>query len=339
MRVRVRAGALLVLALVTTGCGLSLQALPKPGGISGSSYNLNAVFANVLNLPLQSRVLIGSDEVGQVSAIGTEHFKADLTLTIHRAIRIPQGTTAQILFVDPLGDEFIELHPPAGRAHGPYLAAGATLPEQSTSSAPSIPDTLAALGTLLNGGGLNQLQTIVTQLNDAIGGHESQIRTILGDFAFTVTTLNNNKASVDNALAALAKLSSELAQGDQAIATGIDTIGPAVGVLSNENADFSQLLTSATKLSDVATSIVDTSSTSILGTIRQLNAVVNQMVGVEQQLGPTLADLSRFEAMTKKVAPGDYLQLSLNGTAIVNQTPVLGANTQAISGLLGAGLP
>ncbi len=41
------------------------------------------------------------------------------------------------------------------------------------------------------------------------------------------------------------------------------------------------------------------------------------MVGVESQLGPTLTDLAKFEQDTKGIAPGDYLQLSLNGTAVV----------------------
>jgi hypothetical protein len=133
-------------------------------------------------------------------------------------------------------------------------------------------------------------------------------------------------------------------------------------VLSSENQDFQNLLTATTNLSNVADSIVSKSSSSILGTIRQLYAVVNQMVGVESQLGPTLTDLARFETETEKIAPGNYLQLSLNGTTIVNQKPVLGpssphasasassgsassspsgsdSTTQAINGLLGAGLP
>jgi hypothetical protein len=153
----------------------------------------------------------------------------------------------------------------------------------------------------------------------------------------------------------LATLSSQLAKGDATIANGIDTIGPAISVLSSENHDFQNLLTATTNLSNVADSIVTKSSSSILGTIRQLYAVVNQMVGVESQLGPTLTDLAQFETQTKKIAPGNYLQLSLDGTAIVSQTPLLGPNkqnasgtsgssasnstTQAISGLLGAGLP
>jgi phospholipid/cholesterol/gamma-HCH transport system substrate-binding protein len=358
-RLRRRTAALL-LALVAasaaaSGCGLSFQALPKPGGVSGPTYNLTAIFGNVLNLPLQARVLIGADQVGQVSSITTSHFKADLTLTIRSSIRIPRGTTAQILFVDPLGDEFIQLYPPSGASRGPYLTNGSVLPEHQTSSAPSIADTLAALGALLNGGGLNQLQTIVTNINQALGGHQQQIQHIINDLSFTATALNANKSDVDNALASLATLSSQLAKGDATIANGIDTIGPAISVLSSENQDFQGLLTATTNLSNVADSIVTKSSSSILGTIRQLYAVVNQMVGVESQLGPTLTDLAQFEAQTKKIAPGNYLQLSLDGTAIVNQTPLLGPNkqnasapsgssasnstTQAINGLLGAGLP
>jgi phospholipid/cholesterol/gamma-HCH transport system substrate-binding protein len=365
LRRRVRAGtvaALLVLALAASGCGLSLQALPKPGGVSGPSYSLTAVFSNVLNLPLQARVLVGADDVGEVSAITTSHFKADLTLSIRQAIRIPRGTTAQILFVDPLGDEFIELHPPSAAAHG-YLTNGDTLPEQDTSSAPSIADTLAALGALLNGGGLNQLQTIITNINQALGGHQTQLRRIIGGLAYTVTAINDNKGAVDNALAGLAALSTQLAQGDTAIANGIDTIGPAVAVLSSENTDFSNLLTATTQLSQVADSIITQSSSSVVGTIDQLYAVVNQMVGVESQLGPTLTDLTAFEKGTPKIAPGSYLQLSLDGTAIVNQSPYLSGNAagpssggspgsapsssspsgssnqQAIDGLLGGGLP
>lgn len=354
-RVAALSAGFIAAALMGAGCGLSFQALPKPGGVSGPTYDLTAVFGNVLNLPVQARVLIGADEVGQVSSITTSHFKADLTLTIRSAIKIPRGTTAQILFVDPLGDEFIQLYPPGGQSRGPYLANGSVLPERETSSAPSIADTLAALGALLNGGGLDQLQTIITNINQALGGHQQQIQHIINDLSFTSTALNANKSDVDSALASLATLSAQLAKGDVTIAHGIDTIGPAVSVLSSENQDFANLLTATNNLSNVAHSIVTQSSSSILATIRQLYAVVNQMVGVESQLGPTLNDLARFETQTKKIAPGNYLQLSLDGTAIVSQTPLLGPNranssttgasasgdstTKSIDGLLGAGLP
>jgi phospholipid/cholesterol/gamma-HCH transport system substrate-binding protein len=344
-----------VVALLASGCGLSLQTLPKPGGISGG-YSLKAVFSNVLNLPLQAQVLIGADQVGQVSSISTKDFKADLTLTIKKAIKIPVGTTAQILFVDPLGDEFIQLTVPSGAPHGPYLHNGDTLTEADTSSAPSIADTLAALGLLLNGGGLSQLQTVITTLNQALDGHQQQIRQIINGITYTVTALNDNKGAVDNALAGLAALSSQLAKGDSVIGNGIDTIGPAVAVLSSENTDFSHLLSATDRLARVATSVVGASASNIVNTVDQLYAVVNQMVGAESQLGPTLTDLTKFEVLTKRIAPGDYLQLSLTGTVVFKNNPAvpLGTNgkasrdvgatatnpdQQGINGLLGAGLP
>jgi phospholipid/cholesterol/gamma-HCH transport system substrate-binding protein len=352
-----RTAALAALALLTSACGLSLQALPKPGGLSGNSYQIKAVFSNVLNLPIQARVLIGANQVGEVAGISTHDFKADLVLSIKAGTKIPVGTTAQILFVDPLGDEFIQLHPPTTATATSDLKPGATLPETDTDSAPSIADTLAALGTLLNGGGLNQLETIVTQANQALNGHQSQIRTILTDVSATVTSLNQNTPAVDAALANLATLSTQLAKGDQAISTGLDTIGPAVAVLANENSQFNQVLASVNQLSNIAESTVNQSSNSLVGTIKQFDAILNQMVGVESQLGPTLTDLSTFEQQTKKIAPGNYLQLSLNGTAVVEPDQILGnakstnstssttpnpdppGSNPSVNALLGAGLP
>jgi phospholipid/cholesterol/gamma-HCH transport system substrate-binding protein len=350
-----RTAALAALALLTSACGLSLQALPKPGGLSGNSYQIKAVFSNVLNLPIQARVLIGANQVGEVAGISTHDFKADLVLSIKADTKIPVGTTAQILFVDPLGDEFIQLHPPTTATAD--LKPGATLPETDTDSAPSIADTLAALGTLLNGGGLNQLETIVTQANQALNGHQTQIRTILTDVSATVTSLNQNTPAVDAALQNLANLSTQLAKGDEAISTGLDTIGPAVAVLANENAQFNQVLASVNQLSNIAESTVNQSSNSLVATVKQFDAILNQMVGVESQLGPTLTDLSTFEQRTKKIAPGNYLQLSLNGTAVVEPDQILGnakstnttssttpnpdppGSNPSVNALLGAGLP
>ena len=346
--------ALAILALSGSGCGLSLQALPKPGGISGPSYQIKAVFANVLNLPVQAKVLIGANQVGQVSAITTADFQAHLTLTIKQGVQLPVGTTAQILFDSPLGDDFIELHPPAKGANGPYLRQGDVLPEPDTSSAPSIADTLAALGTLLNGGGLNQLQTIIVQLNDALDGHQGDIRTVLVDLQTVVTSLAANRGSIDSALAGLTQLSSQLAQGSAAISQGIDTIGPAVGVLADDNADFSRLLDSTNQLSTLALSVVNASGQAGVTDIKEIDGILNQLVSVEKDIGPTLADFSQFEKLTPRIAPGNYLQLSLTGNAIVGSAPVLGANSpsptagtsaaastngNAITGLLGAGLP
>ena len=113
-------------------------------------------------------------------AISTSNFQADLTLDIKTSVRLPVGTTAQVRFDDPLGDEYILLQgprsPPTATADDSsrFLAPGAAHPrELDTSTAPSVEDTFGALSLVLNGGGINQLQTIIGELNDTFNGNQT----------------------------------------------------------------------------------------------------------------------------------------------------------------------
>ncbi len=139
------------------GCALSLQSLPKVSGVNQPTYELHAVFANVLNLPDDAQVRVGAEVVGQVGNISTSDFQADLTLDIDKSVRLLAGTTAQIRFDNPLGDEYVMLtepgSPPSGVVTSQYIAPGALIPESETSTAPSVEDTFGALSLVLNGGG------------------------------------------------------------------------------------------------------------------------------------------------------------------------------------------
>lgn len=345
-------GGLAALVLACSGCNLSLQSLPKFSGQSANTYQVKATFDDVLNLPAEAQVLAGSAVVGAVGSITTTDFKANLVLDIDKRVRLPVGTTAQVRFASPLGDEFVTLQTPPGRTSGPFLTNGSVLPEGSTSSAPSIEDALAALSTVLNGGGINQIETIVSNLNQAFGGNQGQIRDVLAQLDAAVTSLSGHATAIDGALAAVSDLARQLNRGRGAIAEGLNTIGPAVAVLANENGDVNQLLTSVNRLSAVANQVLDQGSQNLIGDVHELLPVVNQLVGVDQQLAPDLANLSTFEALTPKVAPGNYLQVSLDATAIFGGgatpsalPPLSGTNSASssdrtsVTQLLGAGLP
>ena len=122
-----------VASVALCGCAISLQSLPKVSTVGGgSTYPLRAEFANVLNLPQDAQVRIGAQVVGQVGAISTSHYRADLTLDIDRGVRLPTRTTAQVRFDNPLGDEYVLLQPPTivtvSAAHrARFLRPGATI--------------------------------------------------------------------------------------------------------------------------------------------------------------------------------------------------------------------
>jgi phospholipid/cholesterol/gamma-HCH transport system substrate-binding protein len=297
------------------GCALSLQSLPKLAGTSGATYLVDAVFANVLNLPDDAQVRLGAEVVGEVSSISTTDFQADLTLSIEKSVRLLDGTTAQIRFDNPLGEEYVLLQAPvsssAAAATASFLQPGAHISESDTSTAPTVEDTFGALSLVLNGGGLNQLQTIIHELNDTFTGNQPQIRSFLTTIDTGVRTVAGGRAVIDAALASIESLSSKLNAGRSTIATGIDTIGPAVGVLASENTQLSSLFTELSNLGEIGTRVAQETGQDSVADTKDLLPVVEQLVSVSQQIGPDLTDLARFEAETPKVAPGAYLQVNV----------------------------
>ncbi len=351
--------AAVLFSVMLGGCALSLQSLPKVSSFSGGTYPLRAEFANVLNLPIDAEVRVGAEVVGQVGTIATRNFQADLTLDVKKGVRLPVGTTAQVRFDDPLGDEYILLQPPAATVASSsdqtqYLAPGALIPESDTSTAPSIEDTFGALSLVLNGGGINQLEVIIHELNDTFNGNQASIRSFLNTIDQGVSSLAGGKSAIDNALAAISNLSQQLNGGKQTIANGINSLAPAIGVLASQNGQISTLITQLSNLGSVGTQIAEQSGQNSVQDARDLLPVVQQLVSVSDQLAPDLSTLDRFEAESPKVAPGDYLQVSavvnvmlppgdfeassLSSTTAAEAQDEPGTGAQAVSDLLSASL-
>lgn len=315
------AGLLAALALGASSCGISLQSLPKIGGVSGPTYKVTATFANVVNLPENAQVRVGAFAVGYVSAISPQDFKALVAMKVKKSVKLPVGTTAAIHFDTPLGEDFVQLQPPAATSTTRFLSNGSTIPVGDTATAPSVEDAFGALGALLNGGGINQLQTIIDQTNLALNGNQPQIRSLLNSLNATVTSFAQNTPSIDNALTAIASLSKLLNQGSGTITRGIADLGPAVGVLGSENGDLTHLLVNLDNLSTVANNIIQASSAGTVHTLQALQPLLDQLSSVQQQLGPALTSLDALEKKTPGVTPGNYLQLAINSTIQLPQLP------------------
>jgi phospholipid/cholesterol/gamma-HCH transport system substrate-binding protein len=309
-------------AVVASSCGLSLQSLPKIGGVSGPTYAVTATFANVVNLPANAEVRLGALSVGFVSSIGLRNFQAVVTMRVKQTVRLAQGTSASIRFDTPLGEDYVLLQPPSTTtAATGILGNGSQIPESGTSTAPSVEDALGALGALLNGGGINQLQTIITQTNLALDGNQPQIRQLLESLNATVTSFANNTPAIDNALTAISNLSRVLNQGRETIANGIAALGPAVAVLGQENQDLASLLAQLNRLSTAANNVIEQSSTGTVATLKALQPLIGQLLSVQQQLAPTLSAVDSLEKNTPRIAPGGYAQLAIQSTVEVPPVP------------------
>lgn len=342
---RLRAGAAVALgaamALVATGCGISLQALPKPAGVSGSTYSVHATFANVVNLPADAQVRIGAFSVGYVSGLGAKDFQAQVTMKIKSSQKVPVGTTAEIRFDTPLGEDYVTLTPPKPGGSSPagstaggstvtqaasapaYLGDGAQIPETDTSTAPSVEDVFAALGALLNGGGIDQLQTIIHELNATFGNNQPQIHDLITQLNTTVTSFAGHSPQLISALSAVGTLSSTLRAGSTTIVNGINALAPAVTEVKQVSGSLDSLIAQVNALSVVGNKVVDQSQQNLVTTLQQLAPVAAQLSNVSSQLGPALNAIDALQVRTPAIAPGKYVQVAL--TANVGLPPVPGS--------------
>ena len=69
---------------------------------------------------------------------------------------------------------------------------------------------LGALSLLLNGGGLQQIQVIATELNKALKGNEAPVRDLLGQLNTFVGTLDSQKDKITTALDSVDTLAATL---------------------------------------------------------------------------------------------------------------------------------
>ncbi|MCU4186874.1 MCE family protein [Acidiferrimicrobium sp. IK] len=319
------AAAASAVAALVSGCGVSLQSLPQIGG-TASGYRLNAVFANVQNLAPNAEVREGDAVIGRVTSIKARDYQALVGMTIQHGVDLPAGTTAEARFSTPLGDEFIALTvPPINPGH-PRLRPGATLSAAQTRAAPSVADTFAALAAVLYGGGLQQAESVVSELNQVLGGRGPEIGTLLSQLNSTVTSLASNDASIDHALRSVGNVAGQLDAGSSSIVAALNTLPVAAQTLEDNTAALHQLLAGVNKLTPAVTSLLQTSGANLIADSKQLAPVSLQLAGIQDQIGRDLTDVNRFLDAAKHVAPAGYAQAQVDFVGIfpgVSCTPHL----------------
>jgi phospholipid/cholesterol/gamma-HCH transport system substrate-binding protein len=133
----------------------------------------------VNNIQRNSRVRVGDVTVGSVTKIERQGWHALLTMSIDGGVQLPANATAKIGQTSLLGSLHVELAPPSNAAPEGRLHDGSLIPLSSGGAYPSTEQTLAAVSSLLNGGGIGQIQDITQALSSAFAGREDDLRSLI----------------------------------------------------------------------------------------------------------------------------------------------------------------
>jgi phospholipid/cholesterol/gamma-HCH transport system substrate-binding protein len=297
--------------VLLTGCGgPTFSDLPLPGnGVSGKTIKVEATFDEALNLAQGASVRINGVDSGRVVSVKAKDFRAVVTMNVKQDAKLRQDATARLRYTTPLGELFVDVTNPDT---GALVTDGGSLSPKRMSTAPTVEDALSSASLLINGGGLNQLQTITSEANKALDGRSGTIRDLLARSTSTLGKINASDGDFDRTLRALAKVSATLNARRSVIHSALRDVRPAAKVFRENTANLNALLQSLDRFAGTANSTVKATRKQILRLIRQAQPVLQELVSVRPVFAKTLNLIIKLAKVLDNVIPGDYLNLGIH---------------------------
>jgi phospholipid/cholesterol/gamma-HCH transport system substrate-binding protein len=316
--------AVLIGAVVLTGCDLDVYKLPLPGGTDTGKdpLTITVQFTDVLDLVPKTAVKANDVNVGKVTDIELKGATAEVTLEVRRGTDLPANTIAEIRQTSLLGEKFVSLQPPVDEAPQGDLADGAEIPLDRTGRNPEVEEVLGALSLVLNGGGVAQMKTIAQELNLALEGREDAAKSVLTQIETLMRQLDDNKGDIVDAIEGLNRLAVSAREHQGSIDAALEELPSALDSIDRQRDDLVQMLQALNELGDVGVRVIKESKDVTIETFRQLQPVLTQLANSGDAFVdafhvfltyPFVDDVvGRDPQVARNLHMGDYTNLSVD---------------------------
>lgn len=316
---------LLIVVAVSSGCGITnwqgLNSLPLPGtqGGGAGSFVVQAEMPDINNIQPNSRVRVGDATVGHITKIELQGWHALVTMRLDGNVDLPANATARIGLTSILGSQHIELsapsdEPPQGRLHD-----GSLIPLSHSGSYPTVEQTLAAVSTVLNGGGLAQVQDITEAFSTAFRGREQDLRSLIGELDRFAGNVNNQTDDIIAATDSLNRLTGTLAANRPVLDQALKTVPEALAVLNSDRDNLAEAADQLGKFSDLVVTSVGQSKENLVKELKDIGPVLESLANAGPSMTRALSLIPTFpfpNETIEKWQRGDYA----NMTAVVDLT-------------------
>lgn len=311
--------AVLTAALSLSACGQwrGIANVPVPGGPGSGrgSYIVYVQMPDTLGLTPNSKVLITDVYVGQVREIVMKDWVATLTVELQKGVQLPRNVTAKIGQTSLLGTQHLELAPPVQDPSPQLLGNGDTVPLVNSSAFPTTEQTLASIATLLNGGGLANLEVISNEVYSIVNGRADQIRALLGKLDTFTAKLEEQIGDVTRALESADRLLTMAAAHNDTLLGALTDLPPLVQYLTDSRGRVIEAVESLGRFSDAAEKTADSSNAHLNRNLVSLQRPLAQLVRAAPFVVPALkvALTAPFDIdAVPKTFRGDFINTSLN---------------------------
>ena len=317
-RFALRAVALLAVALMLSSCGMwpwrgiSNVELPGGPGTGSERMTIYVQMPDTLALNVNSRVRVADVFVGRVRAIELKNWVATLTLDMEPNLGLPSNALARIGQTSLLGSQHVELEPPPDPSG--QLRSGDTIPLKNSSAFPSTERVLASIATILRGGGVQNLETIQTEIFNVLNGRGDQIREFLNKLDTFTDELNQQTQDITRAIDSTNRLLSIVAQRNDTLDQVLTEFPPLIKHFAETRDLFADAVQALGRVSVAADNALAPASDNLHTNLQNLQRPLKQLgLASPYVLGALklLLTLPFSIENVPKVVRGDYLNASL----------------------------
>lgn len=310
---RVALTAVAVLAL--SGCGfhgIQNMALPGTTGTGAHALKITVDLPDVSTLTPNGQVKVDDVNVGTVTRLHVVGWHARADVSLEPDVDLPSNAVAAVGVDSLLGAGYLQLSAPShpeGR-----LKSGDRITLSNASAYPTTEQVLSAASFVLNGGGLAQIATITSELNQAMGGNQHAIKDLLPRLDSFIGELNGQKDQIVAAIDDLDRVAARLNGRKQVINDALVAFPDALRTLSAEEAHLRDALASIGNLGDTATAVINASEANLVENLNRLRPTLQALA----QSGPAMTQSLGYAitfpfppATVPNACKGDYCNLFL----------------------------
>ncbi|MGB6182209.1 MAG: MCE family protein, partial [Rhodococcus sp. (in: high G+C Gram-positive bacteria)] len=289
--------------------------LPGTEGRGAGAYAVTIMMPNVGTITPNSPVQVDDVTVGTIDKIELDGWHAKVTVTIDAGVVLPANASAEIGQTSVLGSQHIALRPPDGDTPAVgRLSDGDEIPLERASIYPSTEQTLSSLSVVLNGGGIDQLDTVTRELYAALDGTSSEARSLLSGVDTLVGTLDSQRQRIIGTIDGLDRLSGTFAAEEQTLQQALDRIAPALTVLADDRQQITAALAAVARFGTATEAFSKESRQSLIDNLTDLRTTLKYLADSGQDLPNSIDALATFpipQSAIDKGVRGDYTNLFL----------------------------
>ncbi|MEO3759829.1 virulence factor Mce family protein [Mycobacterium sp. B14F4] len=317
-RIARRTVALGAISLVLSSCGSwkGIANVPLPGGpgATGDRTTIYVQIPDTLALNVNSRVRVADVYVGRVRAIELKNWVATLTLDLQPDIELPKNALARIGQTSLLGSQHVELEPPPDPS-SERLRTGDTIPLQNASAFPTTERVLASIASILQGGGVQNLEVIQTEIYNVLNGRADQIREFLNKLDVFTDELNQQRQDITRAIDATDRLLSIVAERNNTLDQVLTEFPPLIKHFAETRDLFADAVEALGRISVAADNALapisddlNTNLANLQRPLKQLGRAAPYLIGALKLMLTAPFNIENVP----KVVRGDYLNVSIN---------------------------